>query len=593
MAGDGRHLLVERVDAAAQLHRQVCQDADVEPDARKLHLRQDRRQRRLDLVVEELQVLPFELRLEVSPEQRQRRRLRAEEAGRGPDLNIARQHRLLAAAEHLDQRLQGAAQPLVRELTHRRDLGPGVAQIRRQRYVEPRGRGETARTERQLHQLERVRDQLEPRPPLAQHVQQCVRGLEGLARSAQGDIGRPVAGRGGQRDPGDGRAPRLRVLEHEADRDRAGPSAEQLGQPPRPTHNLGLDLQRRGLLAGDLRPRELGLPWGGGRGLEVERGLGAAGRTGDPGAGGAALDVDGLLLIGAHRARQARHQGAEVVLLEEVAHRHVVVLLEHRGFGVEPHRDVAHDGGQPLAQRQLLGAGAKRVGQSPGRHGVERGQQALDRAVLLEQLDRGLLPHPRHAGDVVGGVALERLEVRHLRGLQPVPRPHRVEVVADGVRYAPPHSQRVHGRADQLQRVEVAGEDAGAQAQRLGLRRQRADDVVRLEALIGVDGEVQRGHHLAHDRELRDQLLGRLRPLGLVLRVLLVAEGLGGMVEGGGHQVVAGQGVEQHRGEAEGRVGQPALAVGQGREGEEGAVDQRVAVDQQQALAGVGHAIRF
>ena len=65
----------------------------------------------------------------------------------------------------------------------------------------------------------------------------------------------------------------------------------------------------------------------------------------------------------------------------------------------------------------------------------------------------------------------------------------------------------------------------------------RADDVVGLEAGHLVDRDAQRLDHLADLRELVAQVVGHARPGGLVLGVLLVAEGRAGEVERDGEVV--------------------------------------------------------
>ena len=112
--------------------------------------------------------------------------------------------------------------------------------------------------------------------------------------------------------------------------------------------------------------------------------------------------------------------------------------------------------------------------------------------------------------------------------------------------------------------------------------------------------DAQGVEHLLDQADLALELVGRLGAVGLVLGVLLGAEGLRGHVEGDrevGRQLVA-QRVDEHRGEAVDRVGR---LTGRGREvlhrqRVEGAVGQRVAVEQEQpagrlvgAVECVGH----
>ena len=101
------------------------------------------------------------------------------------------------------------------------------------------------------------------------------------------------------------------------------------------------------------------------------------------------------------------------------------------------------------------------------------------------------------------------------------------------------------------------------------------------------------------DEDLADQAhllaedVGGLGPAGLVVDDPLVAERGLGPVEGHDHPVgrVVAQHVDQHRREPVHRVGHLARRRGQvGGQGEEGAVGERVPVDQQKSLAaGPGH----
>ena len=117
----------------------------------------------------------------------------------------------------------------------------------------------------------------------------------------------------------------------------------------------------------------------------------------------------------------------------------------------------------------------------------------------------------------------------------------------------------------------------------LGLPRERADEVVRLEARHLVDRDAERGQRLAHDGELVAQVVRRRPARGLVLLEAVGAE-RAAHVEAA-HDVVGLHVLEaaQHDGpEPERGVDQLALAGRQRRleQGEIGAVDQAVSVEQ-------------
>ena len=103
----------------------------------------------------------------------------------------------------------------------------------------------------------------------------------------------------------------------------------------------------------------------------------------------------------------------------------------------------------------------------------------------------------------------------------------------DSVRHAA--AERDHepraGR-DELQHVEIAGQDRDVDVLRLGLAHERRDDVVGLVALDVVGRDVERLDDLADLRDLIAQVVGHAHPVRLVLGVGLVPERPGGQVEG-------------------------------------------------------------
>ena len=121
----------------------------------------------------------------------------------------------------------------------------------------------------------------------------------------------------------------------------------------------------------------------------------------------------------------------------------------------------------------------------------------------------------------------------------------------------------------------------------------RADDVVRLVARQLVDRDAQRLDHLADLRELVAQVVRHPLAGGLVLGVLLVAEGRALEVEGDrdvvGLEVL--DAAQDDAAEAEDGVDELALRRRQRREREVSAVDQPVAVEQHQAFVGHGSSV--
>ena len=230
---------------------------------------------------------------------------------------------------------------------------------------------------------------------------------------------------------------------------------------------------------------------------------------------------------------QLVHQGAELQLLEQGQHPGPVVALQAGLFQVEHGGDLAVDGGQALVgahQRLVLGQGRPPAGGDV----VQAGVEALHRLEVRQQALGRLLPDPGDALDVVRGVPGEGLQVGHLGGLQAVPLAHRRRVVEHGLRDAPARGQDAHVLVHQLQGVHVPGDDHRLHPVRRGLPGEGAQDVVRLEAVLLVDGDVEGPHDLAHAPELGAQVVRHAGPVGLVVDRGQVAEGGGGEVEGDG-----------------------------------------------------------
>ena len=170
------------------------------------------------------------------------------------------------------------------------------------------------------------------------------------------------------------------------------------------------------------------------------------------------------------RRRKASQQLPELEAVEELAQLVPVVTQPARALDIEPHRDVADDGDQPLAEADRIGALPQRVLDAALGQLVETFQQRLDRAEVLDQLGGRLLPHPRHSRHVVRGVAAQRLVVDELRRLEAVALAHLVRSVDEGVGDAAPRHEGVDARGDQLQAVEIAGDDRRGQVLLLRLK---------------------------------------------------------------------------------------------------------------------------
>ena len=218
------------------------------------------------------------------------------------------------------------------------------------------------------------------------------------------------------------------------------------------------------------------------------------------------------------------------------------------------------------------------------------GEQRFEIAIFGDELGRRLDANAGDARHIVHRVARQRLDVDDLIG-----------------RHAEffHHFRRAHltvlhrviqgdAGADQLHQVLVGGDDAAGGA---GLNREArigGDEVVGLVVLLLDAGDVEGTGGLADQAELRAEIGGRVWPLGLVLRVDVVAERLGGMIEDDGEMggLLAGvrflQELPQHVAEAlHGADGKPVRLARQGREGVIGAENIPRSINQVEMVAGL------
>ncbi len=321
------------------------------------------------------------------------------------------------------------------------------------------------------------------------------------------------------------------------------------------------------------------------------------GVRGDP----SAADLEALLglrLGGGQGGEQPVPQHAELQVVEQAVHGIPVPRPQHQVVGLHADLDVVHQLGELAVEQHAVQVRAQRVtGLAP--HLVHPVDQAVQRAVLGDPLGDGLLPHPRDLGQVVRGVAAQRGEVGVLGRRQPVLLHHRLGREPGQVGHALARVQHGDLVVDQLQHVPVAGADDHGEALGRGHRGQGGDDVVGLVVLLAQHRDVERAQHLLDQADLTLELVGRGRPVRLVLGVGLGAEGLAGDVEG--HRDVRGllvaQQVDEHGGEPVHGVGElpgVGLEVLLGQRVER-PVGHGVAVDQQQlararAGGGRGHA---
>ena len=184
-------------------------------------------------------------------------------------------------------------------------------------------------------------------------------------------------------------------------------------------------------------------------------------------------------------------------------------------------RKVAGDGDELAPERQEV----ERLPEVLADHAADvrrRGDDAVERAVLGEPLDRRLGAAFGDAGHVVDRVADQGEVIDDALGRDAELGRHagRVEdFVAHGV------DQR-HARTDQLGHVLVAGRDDDVEALRGGALRQSADHVVGFDARQGEDRPARSLDAFVDRSDLLGEVVGHRRPVGLVLGVPVVAESL-------------------------------------------------------------------
>ncbi len=246
-------------------------------------------------------------------------------------------------------------------------------------------------------------------------------------------------------------------------------------------------------------------------------------------------------------------------------------------------RQVGVDGDQLLRQQRLLAIGQQPLAIGLARHLGGAVEQRLDRTELGDQLARPLFADSRHAGDVVDRVAHQGEDVRDLLRRHAEVLDHAggvVTLVAPGV-------EQRHVRTDELHQVLVGRHQHDLVAGGRRLLRQRAHDVVGLVVVELEARDAEGFDRLADVGDLRHEILGHRRAVGLVVGVLLGAHRLVGDVEGHADEVrrLVLQDLAQDLHEAEDRVGRQALGVRQTADGKESAEDVVKSVDQDELRA--------
>jgi hypothetical protein len=224
-------------------------------------------------------------------------------------------------------------------------------------------------------------------------------------------------------------------------------------------------------------------------------------------------------------------------------------------------------------------------------HGGRGGEHRFEIAIFEDQLARRLGADARYARHIVDAVAHQRKHVAQLLRRHP-------ELAYHIVRAAPLVLHRVEHvdtGLDELHQILVGADDGDMPARLDRAAGIGCDDVVRLEPALLDAGQRECAGGDADQRELRDEILGRGRPLRLVFVIEVVAEGVRALVQ---HHRQMGRPLRlverigklpQHRRIAIDGADIEALAVGERRQLVIGAEDVSAAIDQIEMILFIGH----
>ena len=194
---------------------------------------------------------------------------------------------------------------------------------------------------------------------------------------------------------------------------------------------------------------------------------------------------------------------------------------------VEGQRRISDNGGQPvgmagcvLSRRQLFDGGGL---------GVDIRQlfiNGVHAAIFLNKIHSGLFTHPRYAGNIVGGVSHQGLQIDHVYGVKAIllPESLRGHVLCGGLTHTGGDQLHLGVLRDKLKGILVASHHHAVPARRLAPSGNGADEVIGLPALHFVARNVQGVQHLLEHRHLHPKLLRHGLAGGLVVLVRLVAE---------------------------------------------------------------------
>ena len=249
------------------------------------------------------------------------------------------------------------------------------------------------------------------------------------------------------------------------------------------------------------------------------------------------------------------------------------------------------EGDQAAVQAQARSRPGEGGAEALGLDRARRREHALEIAVPLEPLDGGLWPDPVQPGDVVRCVTdeCEVIDDTLRPDAEFLPHPRRVEQAPAEARLGTGRGQEhADTFVDELSEVFVGTDDQYVIASGRAPRRTGGEQVIALDALNLDRRQAEQAGERLHPIDLARQVLGHLRPLGLVFGVEF--EPFAGTAEIEKHRRMGGfllidQPPERFHPAVEGVGGKP-VRTGERRSSVETTVGQVIAVDKEPARHG-------
>ena len=214
---------------------------------------------------------------------------------------------------------------------------------------------------------------------------------------------------------------------------------------------------------------------------------------------------------------------------------------------------------------------------------VDVGEDAVERAEVLQQLRRRLVADASDSRHVIDGVADERLQIDDLLGRNPPIG----EQLGPAELLALAEVEHTNAVGDELAAILVAGADERVDPALVGGDGEGGEDVVGLVARVAEDRDAQPRERLLDERDLEDEVFGHRRAVRLVIRVQVAAEGRLGAVEGADQVRRLQASQEEHNAEeAEHRIRRHAGGAGHALDAVEDLEDERVRIDEVERFSG-------